>query len=112
MGRCLFCRRPAVHWHHPTGRLGPDQPNLDPHFVIPLCRACHVAEHAAWADAGIADIDDPLLARMLRIAWLFGHRSDAGGPLTLRPEAVRGLHGSILASIVLIEQRWTSGART
>ena len=76
--RCLFCGQPADEWHHPTGRCWPDGPYLDKDFTIPLCQSCHDSEHAAWRDSGIADIRDPLAARLLRLAWLMDRLDDLG----------------------------------
>ena len=53
LGSCLICQAPAAERHHPTGRRGRRLPYLDAGFTVPLCRACHVAEHAALREIGL-----------------------------------------------------------
>ena len=103
LGRCLFCGSPAVHLHHPTGRLGPELPYLDPSFTIPLCRACHHAEHAAMRDVGLDLLTDPLLARLVRMAWLLGRLADTDRSVTFTVGALKGMHGCLLAAAGLTE---------
>jgi hypothetical protein len=97
LGRCLFCLSPAEELHHPTCRLRPDRPYLDPEWTIPLCIPCHRAEHAAWRDFGLDDIADPEEARVRRNLWFLGRLRDLGRPVTFSPDVLWGFHGSLLA---------------
>lgn len=102
---CLLCGAPAVHEHHPTGRLAPDRPRLDPIFVIAICRACHYAEHSAWRDVGLDVMADPLTARLRRVAWLVGRLADLDRPVIFPANTLRGWHGSLIACVGLADNR-------
>ena len=95
---CIFCGAPAVHWHHPTGRLSPEGLYLDPAFVVPVCRSCHACEHAAWRDVGINGLTDPTLARLCRVVWLIGRLVDLDRAEALNVDVLRGLHGCLIAT--------------
>jgi len=95
-GPCIFCGAPAAHLHHPTARLTPDSPYLDPDFVVTVCCRCHSVEHAAWRDVGIDVISDPVLARLYRVTWLVGRLVDMDRAEALTIEALRGLHGCLI----------------
>jgi hypothetical protein len=93
---CLFCGGPSVHAHHPTARLVPDGPYLDPTFVVPVCRSCHHVEHAAWRDVGIDVVADPMLARLLRLTWLIGRLMDLNRAEALTVGVLRGFRDCLI----------------
>jgi len=95
---CIFCGAPAVHAHHPTARLAPDMPHLDPAFVVPVCRSCHHAEHAAWRDIGIDVVADPMSARLLRLVWLVGRLVDLNRAEAITADVLRGFHRCLIAT--------------
>jgi hypothetical protein len=98
---CIFCSRPAVHRHHPTGRDVAGA-YLDAGFMVPLDARCHSTEHAAWRDAGIDDLVDPLEARLARLCWLTGRVADLGR--SLGPEELRGMNDSLVACLDLVRK--------
>ncbi|MGH9291599.1 MAG: hypothetical protein ACRD0B_00420 [Acidimicrobiales bacterium] len=85
LGGCVLCRRSARHRHHLSGRLQPDGPYLDGAATIPLCLRCHVTEHESWRELGLAELGDPVAARLLRLRWFCGRVIDEA---RLAPEAV------------------------
>jgi hypothetical protein len=100
LGPCLYCGAPATERHHWTASLLPDGPHLDPTATIPLCVACHHAEHAAWRALGLAVVGDAVKSRILRLDWLLQRLADVAehtGPRTLDAESQRGLHDVLLA---------------
>ena len=110
LGPCLFCGAPAKELHHPTCRLDPGSPYLDASFVVALCIPCHRAEHVAWRAAGLDGIADPLLARLVRTAWLVGRLGDRNQPVAFPPVILRGLHDSLLVCVDLATVRVPSRA--
>lgn len=100
LGPCLFCGEPAVELHHWTASLVPDGDYLDPAATIPLCIACHHAEHAAWRELEMEAFVDPVEARLIRLGWLWQRLADVAertGPRTLDARSQRGVHLVILA---------------
>ena len=100
LGPCLYCGGPARELHHWTAALEPDGPHLDPTSTIPLCLACHHAEHGAWREQGIERFADPLEARLVRLTWLWQRLADVAecsGPPTLDARSQRGIQLVILA---------------
>ena len=96
---CIFCGAPAVHAHHPTARLSPDMPHLDPTFVVPVCRSCHYVEHVAWRDVGIDVVLDPMLARLTRVTWLVGRLVDLDRTEGITVDVWRGFHRCLVEII-------------
>ena len=99
LGPCLYCCEPAAELHHWTAALTPDGPSLDPGSTIPLCVACHHAEHQAWRALGLDKFDDPLRARLVRLTWLFQRLADVAehaGSRTLDARSLRGVHAVLL----------------
>lgn len=108
LGPCLFCGAPAAERHHWSGSLEPDGPRLDPSATIPLCVGCHHAEQAAWRALGLDAFDDPLHARIVRMAWLFQRLADLAeqtGPRTIGAESLQGIHGVLLAIVEDLTER-------
>lgn len=107
-GPCLFCGEPAKELHHWTAALVPDGEHLDPLATIPLCVACHHAEHAAWREQGIERFTDPLEARLVRLAWLWQRLADVadryGAPM-LDARSQRGVQLVILAIVTDLAAR-------
>ena len=97
LGRCWLSDRPARELHHATGRLVPAGPYLDPPLVVPLCAACHHAEHTAWRELGLDTLGDPSLARIARLCWLFRRLADRGHPVTFEPAQLDALARSLSA---------------
>jgi hypothetical protein len=60
---------------------------LDVHFVIPVCKACHVRIHRAWREWGFDAITNPALARVRRLQVLFVRDE----PILLSPDVCRGI---------------------
>lgn len=99
LGPCLYCGEPARERHHWTAALTPEGPYLDPASTIPLCVACHHAEHQAWRELGLDAFDDALRARLFRLLWLGQRLADVAehaGSRTLDAETLRGIHGVLL----------------
>ena len=112
LGPCLYCGQPANELHHWTASLEPDGPHLDAQATVPLCLACHHAEHAAWREQGIERFSDPLEARLVRLAWLWQRLADVAehyGPRTLDARSQRGIHLVLLAitTDVTTRQGWS-----
>jgi len=102
IGVCLWCERISqLVWHHLTGDL--DGVHWDPRFTVGLCAECHRSEHTAWRRAGIADLNDPLVARLARIAWTTGRAADLG--CSLGPPELLGMNQSLNQCLRLIEVR-------
>jgi hypothetical protein len=108
---CLFCGAPSVHGHHPTGRLSPDGPYLDPGFVVPICRGCHGSEHAAWRDIGIDVVTDPVAARLLRLAWLIGRLVDLDRAEAITVDVLKGIHECLLRTVEALGAALAAGAK-
>jgi hypothetical protein len=72
---------------------------------VPLDVRCHATEHAAWRQARIDAIEDPLSARVTLNAWFVGRLVDLGRPVTFGTEELRGLHASLLACLRLLSNR-------
>ena len=100
IGVCLWCEHfSLLVRHHPTGDL--DGLHWDPRFTVGLCAACHRSEHTAWRRVGIAELTDPLVARLARIAWTTGRAADLGR--SLGPPELLGMSQSLNQSLRLIE---------
>lgn len=100
VGVCLWCGNEAIRVrHHPTGDL--DGHYFDPQFIVGICRPCHVVEHQAWRRVGIADITDPLIARVIRLAWFAGKTADVSR--SIGPRELRGMNRSLMAALQLVE---------
>jgi hypothetical protein len=97
--RCIFCGRRACARHHWTARLDPSAAYLDPDATVPVCDPCHHAEDPLWRTVGIDRLNEPLAARLFRLAWLLGTLADTGRPVIFDPETVRGLHRVVLRII-------------
>lgn len=98
--RCILCQRPAIAWHHLTGRAVPRGAYLDKSLVVPLCQRHHDREHELLRREG-ADFPGPgtdlvghRLARVLSFMGRCGEadRSFALGAATPYGNAVAGLH--------------------
>lgn len=107
--RCLFCGRPAVAWHHVTGRVARKAPYFDRSLVIALCKRHHDREHELLRrnDLDFLPVGaDPLGHRLARVLDLIGRCADHGRPFLLEPDtpygdAVAGLHVLLLEAVVL-----------
>ena len=95
-----FTGGPADELHHVTGRIGGRY--ADPDFVVPLSRAEHAREHAAWRAAGIGEESDlpPEVLRLRRSSHLFVRlaRCHPGGEIAL-PDFVLVHYGLFTARV-------------
>jgi hypothetical protein len=100
IGICPWCgnEAPLVR-HHPTGDVNGH--HFDRRFTVGICVPCHAIEHQAWRRVGIADITDPVLARITRLAWFTGHMADLGSSIC--PADLRGMNAALLATLELLE---------
>jgi hypothetical protein len=102
MGVCLWCGRISpLEGHHPTGDC--DGIHWDPEYLIWLCASCHRAEHTAWRRAGIAELNDPLVARLTRNAWVTHRAGDLDR--SFGPAELYGLNKSLNVCVRLVEGR-------
>ncbi len=74
--RCFLCGEPATEPHHLCGRLTGDGPYLEPDLHLPSCGGCNKMTDHVWRVAGIAHLDDPILATLRRLALSSGQLAD------------------------------------
>lgn len=92
--RCVFCSHSGEHWHHVTGRPGPNDPYFDPKFVVPLCRRHHAREHVVVCDKGLEWLPpgcNPVVHRLQRVALFAERCGDFHRAFSLESFAARAL---------------------
>lgn len=80
LGACVLCGSVAKEAHHFTACLAGSTEYLDRKATIPLCVACHKAEHASWRAVRLDRLGHPLIARTARVAWTIGRLAGSDHP--------------------------------
>ena len=111
---CAFCGAGPTQLHHPTCRLGPNLPYLDPGLRIVVCSAGSVRNHHDRVGEALRDLGldflpvgtDPLAYRVKLVAIHAGLFADAGKPFTLADAAAsRALQGLLLEVVEVLGYR-------